>query len=659
MHYAYAPFFEISTELQCILDDTGRLLRVNPAWSDFTGLSAREAMDRNFAGFVTDAAHGAHLRFLLPHLGAGPVQTLSLPYRSAAGEAGWVSWKFTAVPEGEVYATGRLLPASEADAETGLPPGERLRALLDNSPDLISRYDRDLKYIFVNKTIRQIRGLPAEAFLGKDFSELAFFRSLVTPADTVRYLDDIRRVFDTGETVSGYITFRYANQGGQDQHLQYLLFPEFAAGGKTVAYVSGISRDVTASHQAEQERQQAYQLLNSIIEGAGEGIVAVDSDKNVLAVNAAARKDFREVFNQEIAVGENVLRTVAYIPDAVLQLGSLWDRALTGDSFQVVQKAGAARQGERYFESLFFPILDAGGRYRGAASIARDITERKRQAAKIRELLTEQVVLNQQLEDRNRELAAREAEVAAVNDELLRQQGELHELVLALENRNFELDQLIYKTSHDIRSPLTSILGLVQVMRLEADAAGQAQYLGYIENRVNTLDRFLRSMLSYAKATRTEVAPEPIGIDALLAGCLDELRFVGGFDQVRIGVQVRNGEVPFLNDPFRLGIVLSNLISNAIKYRKPHCPDSYLNVTADLSPDCIRITLADNGIGIRPEYLDKVFNMFFRATEKAEGSGLGLYIVKQTVEKLKGSIRIGSTFGAGTEIEITLPNLMR
>jgi signal transduction histidine kinase len=164
-------------------------------------------------------------------------------------------------------------------------------------------------------------------------------------------------------------------------------------------------------------------------------------------------------------------------------------------------------------------------------------------------------------------------------------------------------------------------------------------------------------MLSYAKATRTEVAPEPIGIAALLAGCLDELRFVGGFDQVRIGVQVRNGEVPFLSDPFRLGIVLSNLISNAIKYRKPHSPDSYLNVTADLAPDCIRITLADNGIGIRPEYLDKVFNMFFRATEKAEGSGLGLYIVKQTVEKLKGTIRIRSTYGTGTEMEITLPNL--
>jgi signal transduction histidine kinase len=80
-------------------------------------------------------------------------------------------------------------------------------------------------------------------------------------------------------------------------------------------------------------------------------------------------------------------------------------------------------------------------------------------------------------------------------------------------------------------------------------------------------------------------------------------------------------------------------------------------VTADLAPDRIRITLADNGIGIRPEYLDKVCNMFFRATEKAEGSGLGLYIVKQTVEKLKGTIHIRSTYGAGTEMEITLPNL--
>ncbi|HEX8530378.1 MAG TPA: PAS domain-containing protein [Cytophagales bacterium] len=657
MHYAYAPFFDISTELQCILDRTGRLLRVNPAWSDFTGLSTREAMGRDFTGFVPDAAHAAHLRFLLPHLGAGPVQTLSLPCWSAAGTTRWVSWKLTAVPDGEVYAAGCLLPESEADAEAGLPPGERLRALLDNSPDLISRYDCDLKYIFVNKTIRQIRGLPEEAFLGKDLSELAFFRSLLSPAHITQYLDDIRRVFETGETVTGYLTFLYAKQGGSDQHLQYLLFPEFAAGGRKVVYVSGISRDVTASRQAETERQQAYQLLNSIIEGTGEGIVAVDAEKNVLAVNAAARKDFREVFNKDIAVGENVLHTVAYIPNAVDQLGSLWDRALTGDSFQVVQRAPAPLHGERYYESLFFPILQSEGRYLGAASIARDITERKLQAAKIRELLTEQVVLNQQLEDRNRELAAREAELAAVNDELLRQQQELHELVQALENRNFELDQLIYKTSHDIRSPLTSILGILQVMRLDSDPAATAQYLGYIENRVHTLDRFLRSMISYAKATRTEIAPESIQPQTLLAGCLEDLRFVNGFDQVRVSVQVRNPEVPFFSDPFRLGIILSNLISNAIKYRKPDHSDSYLRVTADLAPDRIRLTLADNGIGIRPEYLDKVFNMFFRATEKAEGSGLGLYIVKQTVEKLKGTIRVRSTYGTGTEMEITLPNL--
>jgi signal transduction histidine kinase len=79
-------------------------------------------------------------------------------------------------------------------------------------------------------------------------------------------------------------------------------------------------------------------------------------------------------------------------------------------------------------------------------------------------------------------------------------------------------------------------------------------------------------------------------------------------------VQGAPPEVPFFSDPFRLGIILSNLISNAIKYRKPNCPESYLRVTADLAPDRIRITLADNGIGIRPEYLDKVFNMFFRAT---------------------------------------------
>jgi signal transduction histidine kinase len=101
--------------------------------------------------------------------------------------------------------------------------------------------------------------------------------------------------------------------------------------------------------------------------------------------------------------------------------------------------------------------------------------------------------------------------------------------------------------------------------------------------------------------------------------------------------------------------VIGNLISNAYKYFNPSTK-SYLKIRANISPLGVEIVLSDNGIGIKKEYVDKVFDMFYRATEKSQGSGLGMYIVKQAVDKLKGTIKVKSTFGKGTTIKITLPN---
>jgi signal transduction histidine kinase len=100
---------------------------------------------------------------------------------------------------------------------------------------------------------------------------------------------------------------------------------------------------------------------------------------------------------------------------------------------------------------------------------------------------------------------------------------------------------------------------------------------------------------------------------------------------------------------------LSNIISNAYKYYNA-ANRSYLKINVKVTPFVLEMEFHDNGIGIKKEYVKKVFDMFYRATEKSQGSGLGMYIVKQAVDKLKGSIKVKSTFGKGTTIKITLPN---
>jgi hypothetical protein len=131
-----------------------------------------------------------------------------------------------------------------------------------------------------------------------------------------------------------------------------------------------------------------------------------------------------------------------------------------------------------------------------------------------------------------------------------------------------------------------------------------------------------------------------------------------GYERIRKEIFIE-GDSPFFSDQYRLSLILNNLISNAIKYSDSSKETSFIHITIKLLPDKVYLTFRDNGIGIEADYIKKVFNMFFRATEKNEGAGLGLYIVKEAVEKLGGSIDLESQTGKGTVFKIQLPNLIR
>jgi signal transduction histidine kinase len=146
-----------------------------------------------------------------------------------------------------------------------------------------------------------------------------------------------------------------------------------------------------------------------------------------------------------------------------------------------------------------------------------------------------------------------------------------------------------------------------------------------------------------------------IDFDALIGECFDELRYMEGADRLTLRVNVVN-QVPFHSDAFRLRIVFKNLISNAIKYMNLRRPDNFIWFSIATDGNALRLRVQDNGIGIDQAYVDRIFGMFFRATERSEGSGLGLYIVKQTVERLGGTISLQSTLDEGTQFSIFLPN---
>src|SRR5690606_31594283 len=147
-----------------------------------------------------------------------------------------------------------------------------------------------------------------------------------------------------------------------------------------------------------------------------------------------------------------------------------------------------------------------------------------------------------------------------------------------------------------------------------------------------------------------------IDLERMVKAAIHELEYLDNFQAVKTSVIVNNGQVPFRNDHFLMNIIVGNVISNAYKYYNPEV-DSYLRITIDVRETQATLEFAHNGIGIRKEHQDKIFDMFYRATDRSQGSGLGMYIVRQAIEKVERTISVKSTYGSGTSIRITVPNL--
>jgi len=225
---------------------------------------------------------------------------------------------------------------------------------------------------------------------------------------------------------------------------------------------------------------------------------------------------------------------------------------------------------------------------------------------------------------------------------------------IKLKQTNFELDSFVYRASHDLRAPLRSVLGLLNLIRMESAETQKAAYINLAEKSINKLDSFILDLTNFSRNTRMEVEKEQIDFHEVIEECLDNLKFMENADRVEIKVEIEDS-MPFLSDNSRMSILFQNLISNSIKYHRPGA-DAFVLVKIETNEEGVNIEVADNGKGINAEYLGRIFEMFFRASEDSYGSGLGLYITKQVVEKLNGQIEVDSVFNEGSSFKIFLPH---
>ena len=225
-----------------------------------------------------------------------------------------------------------------------------------------------------------------------------------------------------------------------------------------------------------------------------------------------------------------------------------------------------------------------------------------------------------------------------------------------LQKVNNELDSFVYRVSHDLRAPLTSILGLISLMKIENNPEKISEYITLQEKSILKLDMFIKEIINLSRNSRLGITVSKIDFDELLNEIFEGQHFTKTAERVERIYDIEAG-LAFYTDRQRLSIILNNLISNSLKYSNSNQEDPFVKVKVFSENDECIIEVSDNGIGIADIYLPKIFEMFFRASQDFAGSGLGLYIVKETVEKLKGKIKVKSKMRQGSSFKVTLPNL--
>lgn len=368
-------------------------------------------------------------------------------------------------------------------------------------------------------------------------------------------------------------------------------------------------RDVTERRKAEKALLDSEQFYKAIFRNSSDFIQTVNAQGEVIYQSPAFYR--LTGYYPDERKGHNVLEIVH--PDD-------HEEALKFLAL-LLEKPGISL-------SLEVRILHKNGIWRWIESTATNLLQKSAVRA---------VVMN------NRDITERK-----LAEEQLKQQNE------ELKKINAELDRFVYRASHDLRAPLASLLGLISITRQELDSTQVIHYLMLMEKSVSKLDTFIQNIITYSRNARLTIDSTLIDFEALITDTFEDMKYLNRSEGIekRVHLELKSD---FFSDNFRIKIIFNNIISNAIRYSNPGT-SSFIAIRIVATQEQATIEFEDNGLGIPPESIDKIFDMFYRASESNVGSGLGLYIVKEVAEALKGTIEVESQLGLGTLFRFVLPN---
>jgi PAS domain S-box-containing protein len=455
------------------------------------------------------------------------------------------------------------------------------------------------------------KGIPLyynnETPLGYNYlTELETLASLdiIHPDDRDKVESLRRRIFSEPYFNPPLMEYRAKTKEGKwEWLLNFYLIPERNAEGLAVLILSHTSI-VTELKKVQKQLSESNSRNLILLGNTEERIWSLDRDYNLTSFNQKFVDNYFIFYGQYPQIGDSIFKSSS--PEKKASWKDYYSRAFKGEKFSEVTITEF--EGNKfYYDCSFVPMSEEKNEVAEICCFARDITTLKRSE-------------------------------------------------IELEHLNLELDSFVYRASHDMSAPLKSIQGLVYILQMELTEEEKTKYLQLIQKSVRKLQTFIEDLTYFSRNSKTPVTPEPIDFSLILKECRENLGYMENAARLKIEVNIADG-IHFKSDKSRIQIILQNFISNAIKYQLITAKESYVKIEVSNHSNGVVIDIRDNGTGIRQEYLNNIFDMFFRASEESHGSGLGLYITKQAIEKIGGKIlKLESTFGKGTYFSIYIPS---
>jgi signal transduction histidine kinase len=207
--------------------------------------------------------------------------------------------------------------------------------------------------------------------------------------------------------------------------------------------------------------------------------------------------------------------------------------------------------------------------------------------------------------------------------------------------------------SHDLKGPISSLLGLHNLVKLEIKDENAQQYFEMYQSQIMRINNIVMDLINLTRMNHTTSNLVKIDFELLLQECISAYHYLHNYGSINFIREIDKG-IEFYSEWAIINTILQNLIENSIKYSFP-AKESFIRISITQKEEHVKIEVEDNGIGIDPDFQTKIFDMFFRANDRVDGTGLGLYILKRAVERLHGEVKFTSELHVGSTFTVTLP----